>query len=122
MKKIICLLFLFLVGCATTANYEKILNSWIGASEIDLVRTWGPADNQFNSSGIKFISYQKNGAVYIPGTSPTYTTTMIGNTAYTTTSGGSPGYNIHLNCKTTFEIKDERVINWRWEGNGCKSK
>lgn len=122
MKKIVCVLFLFLAGCATTANYEKMLNSWIGAPEIDLVRTWGPPDNQYSSSGIKFITYQKNGAVYIPGTSPTYTTTMIGNTAHTTTSGGSPGYNIYLNCKTTFEIKDEKIINWKWEGNGCKSK
>jgi hypothetical protein len=26
------------VGCATTANYEKILDFWVGATEIDLIR------------------------------------------------------------------------------------
>lgn len=31
-----------LSACATTANYEKILQSWVGSEEIDLIRKWGP--------------------------------------------------------------------------------
>lgn len=123
MKKLIIIFCgIFLVGCATTANYEKILSSWVGATELDLIRTWGAPDNQFESGGIKFLTYQKSGNVYVPGTSPTFSTTMIGNTAYTSAYGGSPAYNIQLNCKTTFEVKNERIISWRWEGNGCKSR
>ncbi len=122
MKKIIFLFFLSLTGCATTANYEKILSSWVGAPEIDLVRSWGPPDSQYEASGVKFLSYQKSGNVFIPGTNPTYRTTVIGNTAYTSSYGGSPSYNFQMTCKTTFEVKDGRVLNWKWEGNDCKSK
>ncbi len=123
MKKLlITLLALITTACATTANYEKILNSWVGAKEIDLVRSWGAPDNQYESSGTKFLTYQRTSNIYMPGTSPTYTTTVIGNTAYTSSSGGSPAYNIHMSCKTTFEVKNERIVNWRWEGNGCKAR
>ena len=123
MKRLLITLFaLITTACATTANYEKILSSWVGANEIDLVRSWGAPDNQYESSGTKFLTYQRTSNIYMPGTSPTYTTTVIGNTAYTSSSGGSPAYNIHMSCKTTFEVKNERIVNWRWEGNGCKAR
>ena len=123
MKKLLITLFaLITTACATTANYEKILNSWVGASEIDLVRVWGAPDNQYESSGTKFLTYQRSSNIYMPGTSPTYTTTVVGNTAYTSSSGGSPAYNIQMFCKTTFEVKGERIVSWRWEGNGCKAR
>jgi hypothetical protein len=123
MKKLLIIFFgIFVVGCATTANYEKILSSWVGAKEIDLVRAWGAPDNQYESSGTKFLTYQKTDNIYMPGTAPTYTTTMIGNTAHTTAVGGTKPYNIQTSCKTTFEINNGTVVNWRWEGNGCKAK
>jgi hypothetical protein len=123
MKKLLIIfLGIFIVGCATTANYEKILSSWVGAKEIDLVRAWGAPDNQYESSGTKFLTYQKSNNIYMPGTAPTYSTTMIGNKAYTSSSGGSPAYNIQMFCKTTFEVKNERIVSWRWEGNGCKAR
>ena len=123
MKKLLIIfLGIFIVGCATTANYEKILSSWVGAKEIDLVRAWGAPNNQYESSGTKFLTYQKSNNIYMPGTAPTYSTTMIGNTAYTSSSGGSPAYNIQMFCKTTFEVKNERIVSWRWEGNGCKAQ
>jgi len=123
MKKLLTIFCgIFLIGCATTANYEKILNSWVGAKEIDLVRAWGAPDNQYESSGTKFLTYQRANNIYMPGTAPTYTTTMIGNTAHTTAVGGSPASNIQFFCKTTFEVKNERIVSWRWEGNGCKAR
>jgi|LauGreDrversion4_2_1035121.scaffolds.fasta_scaffold156322_1 hypothetical protein len=123
MKKLLIIfLGIFIVGCATTANYEKILSSWVGAKEIDLIRAWGAPDNQYESSGTKFLTYQKSNNIYMPGTAPTYSTKMIGNTAYTSSSGGSPAYNIQMFCKTTFEVKNERIVSWRWEGNGCKAR
>ncbi len=123
MKKLLIIfLGIFIVGCATTANYEKILSSWIGAKEIDLVRAWGAPDNQYESSGTKFLTYQKPDNIYMPGTTPTYTTTMIGNTPHITAVGGTKPYNIQTSCKTTFEINNGIVVNWRWEGNGCKAR
>lgn len=108
-----------LVGCATTANYEKILNSWIGYTELELIRKWGPPQQSYEAGGIKFLVYSSSRNVHIPGATPSYTTTVIGNTVYTNQVGGTPDQNIGLNCQTTFEISGERVVSWRWQGNDC---
>ena len=121
-KLLVLFLGFIIVGCATTANYEKVLSSWVGANEIDLVRAWGAPDNQYETSGTKFLTYQKTDNIFMPGTAPTYSTTMIGNTAHTTAIGGTRPYNVQMSCKTTFEIKDQKIVNWRWEGNSCKAK
>ena len=115
----ICLSLTLLGGCATTANYEKILNSWVGSSELDLIRQWGPPAQAYETSGRKFIVYQSSSNMYIPGTDPTYTTTLVGNTAYTTSSGGTPSRNIDLSCQTTFEISGNEIVSWQWQGNDC---
>ena len=120
MKKIIYLLIpLSLVACATTANYEKILSTWVGSSEIELIRKWGPPQQSYETNGKKFITYVRTRNVYIPGTNPSYTTTYIGNTAYTNTVAGTAGQNIGMSCKTTFELENDRITSWRWEGNDC---
>lgn len=122
-KLIIPVAFSFaLTGCATTANYEKILNTWVGASEVSLIRKWGPPQQSYETSGHKFIVYTRSSSVYIPGIAPTYTTTVVGKTAYTSSVGGTPGQTIATNCKTTFEIADGKVLSWQWQGNDCKAR
>lgn len=123
MKKQIALLVtsVLLVACATTENYEKMLNSWVGAAELDLVRKWGPPVQSYEAGGRKFLLYQSARNVFIPGTAPTYTTRFIGNTAYTSQTAGSPAQNIGLSCKTTFELGEGHVLSWRYEGNDCKA-
>lgn len=118
------LLFLvvFLASCATTAGYEKLLNSWIGAQEIDLVRSWGPPIQSYETGGHKFIVYASNRNVYVPGTAPSYQTTYIGNSAYTNAVGGSPAMNINKSCTTTFELDGSKVVSWSYKGNDCKAK
>lgn len=111
-----------LAGCATTANYEKILNSWVGATELDLIRKWGPPRQSYEAGDSKFLVYSSSRNVYIPGTAPAYETTVIGNTAYTNPVGGTPGQNIGLSCQTTFEVSSERIVSWRWQGNDCKAR
>lgn len=111
-----------LSGCATTAGYEKVLNSWVGAQEIDLVRSWGPPVQVYEAAGRKFTVYSAKRNVYLPGTSPTYQTNVIGNTAYTTAVGGSPAMNIGMSCMTTFELEGSRVVSWTYKGNDCKAK
>ena len=62
-------LFIFIVitlsACATTAGYEKVLNSWVGAQEIDLVRRWGPPVQSYETGGRKFIVYSSRRNVYL---------------------------------------------------------
>ena len=124
MKKILAsvLLLLVLTGCATTANYEKNLASWVGASELDLVRNWGPPQQIYEAGGRKFLLYTNERSVFIPGTAPSYTTNVIGNTAYTRRVGGSSAQHVNLSCQTTFELENERIVSWRWQGNSCKAR
>lgn len=123
MKRIYFLLIVvFISGCASTEKYETMLKSWVGAEEVDLVRAWGPPRQVYESGGRKFITYSASRNVFIPGAAPTYTTTYIGNQAYTTPVGGYPASNVTVACTTTFELSDGRIVSWRWEGNGCKAK
>lgn len=116
------LLVLLLAGCATTANYEKILASWVGQSESDLVRTWGPPTGVYESGGLRMLTYDRSAQNYAPGTAPSYQTQVIGNQVFTRQVGGSSGYTVNRACTTNFEIKDGRVVNWRYEGNACTAR
>jgi hypothetical protein len=124
MKKTIYLLIFTLVisSCVTTAGYKKIVDSWVGSSELELIRSWGPPQQAYESGGVKFLAYNSSRNVYLAGTAPTYTTTYIGNTAYTSSSGGTPAQNLNLNCQTTFEISDGKIVSWRFQGNACKAE
>lgn len=111
-----------LSACATTAGYEKVLNSWVGSQELELVRSWGPPVQAYEAGGRKFIMYSSQRNVYIPGVAPTFRTNVIGTTAYTTAVGGSPASNISKACTTTFEIDNTRVVSWSYKGNDCTAK
>lgn len=122
MKKLIFLFALLLSGCATTANYEKILSSWVGSSESSLISSWGPPSSVYESDGIKYLTYRKSSSGYIPGAAPSYQTTFVGNTAYTTPVGGYSGFAYNNNCSTTFTVNNKTITNWRYEGNACRSR
>ena len=134
-------LSLVLSGCATTANYEKILNSWVGSNVDNLVMRWGPPGNSYPlSNGGRVLEYSNQRNVQIGG----YTTTVpqttynsgtanvygTGGSAYGTYSGTSTTYvqkttpvqNIAMQCVTRFTVNAQGVImNWAWQGNDCKA-
>jgi len=113
---------LMVSGCATTGKYEKVLQSWVGSSELDLVRSWGPPQQTYEASDRKFLIYSSSNDMYLPGSGPTYQTTVVGNTAYTNSYGGTPAMNIQLSCTTTFEITADVITSWQWRGNNCVSR
>jgi hypothetical protein len=122
IRYLIILCVIALSACATTAGYEKVLNSWTGSQEIDLIRTWGPPIQAYEAGGRKFIVYSSQRNVYMPGTAPTYQTSFVGNTAYTRAVGGTSATNIGMSCVTTFELEGSRVVSWSYKGNDCKAK
>lgn len=109
-------------ACATEGRYKNALNTWIGSPEINLIQSWGPPQQAYETGGHKFLVYSSNSSMFLPGSSPTYQTTVIGNTAYTNAYGGTPATNVALSCVTTFEIVNETVKNWRYQGNNCVSR
>ncbi len=141
MKKkyfFIALVVIF-TGCATTANYEKILTTWVGSHVDNLVSSWGPPQGAFQlsdgSSVIEYIrsrnaqiggyTYTAPQTTYHSGSASAYGT---GGSAYGTYSGTSttyvqkqtPTYNINLMCKTRFTVNQQGIITkWSWQGNNC---
>jgi hypothetical protein len=121
MKKFMLLAVILLSGCATAEKYEAKLKTWIGSSESALVSSWGPPDSVYENGGLKYLTYSKSVSGYIPGTAPTYQTRIIGNQAYTSSYGGSPGFAYSEHCKTTFIISEGTIDRWRYEGDACVS-
>lgn len=110
------------VGCATVENYQKILDSWMYSTEENLVAAWGIPDSVYESGHRKYLSYVSSRSGYVPGTAPTYQTTFIGNTAYTSSSGGTPGFAFTRRCKTTFTVIKSVITHYTFEGNNCKAR
>ena len=56
--KIVAAIALFLTVCATTANYEKVLSSWVGNNADNLVSSWGPPESSYPlSDGGRVLQY-----------------------------------------------------------------
>jgi hypothetical protein len=119
MKQILLLAMLCLAACATTENYEKVLSSWVGSGEDSLIASWGPPDSSYQSGETKYLTYARSNTSYVPGVAPTYQTTCSFGICRTTPIGGSPGYAVNSNCKTTFTVVGSKITNWRWQGNDC---
>lgn len=121
MRIAIVMLALLLAGCATTANFEKILQDSVGRPEADLIQAWGPPSSVYESGESKYLTWQRGSSGYVPGVAPTYRTYAIGNTLYTQPTGGSPGFAYTNHCKYTLELVRGVVRSWRWEGNACRA-
>jgi hypothetical protein len=134
IQLIYVLLLLFLSSRATgprpnTANYEKILNLWVGEQIEQLTTAWGYPEKQFIApNGRKVYVYKQSRIVsrpsyYIPGTSDV-TFNDLTNTATITTSPGvtiGGGVDEYF-CVTWIEINNEgTIVNWSWRGNDCKA-
>lgn len=134
---------LLVTGCATTAGYEMVLNSWVGQSADRLISSWGvPANSTQLSDGGRVLEYSNQRNVQLGG----YTTTVPqttyqtgtanvygsnGSSAYGNYNGTSTTYvqqtspvqNITMRCVTRFTVNAQEIItNWAWQGNDCKAK
>lgn len=131
------LLAIALSACATRAKYEEKVGTWLGHSESSLVSAWGTPSSVYQvNDNEKLISFVRKGKnpmgmliAMMQGMSNTLPsgyseTTFYGNTAHTTHYGGyntasNQQVNLNVDCKTTFTLINDRVINFGLEGNGC---
>lgn len=124
-KKIIIGTILILTGCATSANYEKVVDTWLGSDEAELIRSWGTPSSVYQSGNTKFLEYSSSRQVVIPGSEPNYNTDCYdyGNqvNCTTTKSGGYAGTSYNASCSTRFEINSGKVVGWSFQGNDCRA-
>ena len=137
LRKYILLIVLLFTGCATAEGYRQLVQNWVGRSESDLVKTWGPPQSSYAmNDGSKVLQYFKSQSAYIPGyTYNTPVTTyhsgsVYGSTGYNYLSGTSttyvpkttPGTFINTECTTNFIISSQgKVASFNFEGNSCRA-
>jgi hypothetical protein len=125
---------LLTIGCATTEGYERLLNTWVGASEDQLATAWGPPHNVYVSpTGIRFLTYQQAQNVTLPGYTYTVPRTnyvhgnIYGGAGMSSYYGTVTSYetrttapaNVEFSCSTTFHIQNDQIVSWQYEGNNC---
>ena len=138
MKTIAAILMIsvLLTACATTANYERMLGTWVGSSESALISRWGtPASSYDTGHNSKVLTFNRSNTFQTGGQtvmSPITTTTQgnIYGSVYGGYSGTSTTYvptqtpvtTFNQNCTTRFTISNGYVTTWSWEGNNCRSR
>lgn len=121
MKNLILIVAISLLSACfpTEQGYIQVLETWKGQPEARLVSSWGAPDSSYASGSRKFLTYNDQISGYVPGTSPNYYTSYYGNTAYTTSYGGTSGYSYTENCKTTFTIFRGLIEEITYQGSAC---
>lgn len=119
---IIGIVMLALAGCATSAKYNAVLDTWMGHDINELVQSWGYPINSFKAPNGNTVYVYGNSSSYTMPTQTNTTYNVVGNTVYgnSYTTGGQT---LNYWCNTFFEVDEGNVIiNWRWEGNRCVAK
>jgi hypothetical protein len=112
---------LVLAGCATSANYQKNLNAWVGEDESALVAKWGKPNKTYDVDGFTYLVYTTSGEVSSPGTSSDSQNTVAGTSIFGGANGWIPSLTFWSTCQTTFEIQKGKVVTFEFKGADCRS-
>lgn len=98
------LLAMVLSGCATTAGYEKMLETYRNHPVWQLEEQWGKPSKILEDGTYRYVYlYGSSGMGYY---SPDYNAVMV---------------NTRQNyCLTDFMVKAGIITGWRYEGNRCR--
>jgi hypothetical protein len=107
---------LLLAGCADLlAQREAYLNTLVGQSEENVVRTLGVPTRTVDSNGHRFLAYTESRLDIVP-TGPIMPWGWRNGWGY---GGGFPSEVVQRVCETTFEVVDGRVKGYTLRGNAC---
>ena len=96
MRRIIftfLLIILFAVGCSSTAERTKIMNTWMGHTRSHLIERWGPPNSVFDYVGDDGKRYE----------------------VLTYSKYWSDGVGGLYECKTSFYMHEGKISRWRFE-------
>lgn len=124
----IAALALALAACATTANYQKLMDSLVGADVNEVLRTWGPPTQTTTMpNGNRLLVYERAGSYTTPMTvspSPNVVTragnVIIAQPGPTTIVGGET---VETLCRTNIEVDASgRIVSAQFTGNSCRAR
>ena len=124
MKKILILVVcIFLSSCATEERFRQYLSNTMGVPEEELVLNLGVPDRTYNVGTLRVVEYTFSQSSYVPMYQQQ---TVYHKNAYGQNIGSSSqwvdnGYYTSSTCMISFYLQNNRVINWRYKGNGCKA-
>ena len=123
MTKLSTLIFALLVlsGCATSANYQKALNVWVGEDESALVAKWGKPVKTYEVDGFTYLVYNTSGEVSSPGINSDSQSTVAGTSIFGGANGWIPSLTFWSYCQTTFEVQKGKVVTFEFKGADCRS-
>ena len=122
---------LLLAACATGPDRTMVLNSLVGQSETEAVRTLGVPSRSYETAGRKFLAYREERAQILDGGGGFFGGGFYGGgfgygTGFGSAFGPSFGYGaafpaevIPRVCETTLEVAGGRVTGWSLRGNSC---
>lgn len=117
---IVCALLL-MTSCATSANYHKVLNAWVGEDETALVAKWGKPDKTYEVDGFTYLVYTKSGQASSPGINSESQNTVAGTSIFGGANAWIPSLTFWSSCQTTFEIQKAKVVTFEFKGADCRS-
>lgn len=116
---------LLLCGCAaTSANYNRGLQRWVGQPEVELYQQWGSPDNVFYlTPDEKVVTFMQVDNGPIAGKTNPYT----GEVYYPAIT--TPNYDYPTNaesqmyyCRTSFTITNGVVTDYSFNGDDCVAR
>ena len=114
-------------GCATSANYQRKINTYLGHPQQDLLTQWGiPNQILHLHHHTSIYCYSRQGSTRLPTwTSSNFQSGFLSNGMYYGSSSGHQtfgGERITLYCQTCFWINNDQIIyKITTRGNGCLS-
>ena len=110
-----------LAACATAIDPQPALDSWIGASEPQLVARWGAPQEAFEAGGTRTLIYASERNIVLPRAAPSHQGTMMGNSEITTPTSGAAPTVLRRFCRTIFALRGGVVAGASYRGDDCKA-
>lgn len=108
---------LALSACAVGPSLDERLATYVGRSELELVSTLGVPTRSYETGGQKFLQYEDNRTVAVPGGfvgGPWGGPWGRGYYGGFSTTAYAP-----VQCDVTFALREGRVASYVYRGQGC---
>lgn len=112
------LALLALSACATQANYERRLQTYVGQNISTVMAGWGYPSGSFEAPDGNMVYVWDHQSVFI--SSPSYFGGYY-RRGYYGPAVDFPGQAYTYRCQTYFEVdKKKTILSWKVQGNDCR--